>query len=35
MKNSYKSMLDDQMNQNRMAKEIEYAEKANMAAIAQ
>jgi hypothetical protein len=35
MKNSYKSILDDQMNQNRMGKEIQIQEKANLAMIGQ
>ena len=35
VKNQYKSILDDQMNQNKMAKEIEIAEKASLARIAQ
>ena len=35
MKNSYKSILDDQMNQNKMAKEIEMTEKLNLARAAQ
>ena len=34
MKNSYKSILDDQMNQHKMSKEIEVHEKANLARMA-
>ena len=31
MKNSYKSVLDGQMNEHKMAKQIEMTEKANLA----
>jgi len=34
MKNSYKSMLDDQMNQHKMSKQIESVEKQRIAQIA-
>ena len=35
VKNSYKSVLDNQMNEHRMNKQIELAEKANLAMMNQ